>query len=356
MTTALAVLFTISLIILVHEWGHFFVARSVGVKVERFSIGFGPRLFGITRKGTEYAVCLFPLGGYVKMAGDETLGQPTHPWEYRARPLGQRMRIILAGPLVNYLLGYILFVLVFTLGTPVFTSKVGEVTQGSPAQSVGLKSGDRILSINGERVETWEGVARRIHSQTSLIHLEVERDGSVVSFSVYPNVEEQSNLLGGKVRVGRIGIKASDEFETFRYPFFQAIVKAGERIWFLTVVTLQTFWYIASGSLPIKESLTGPIGIFSLTSAVAEQGLLPLLHLVAVLSTSLGLFNLFPVPVLDGGHLLFLFIEKLRGSPISLRVQEAMTKVGLVLLLLLLVVVTYNDLIRYGFVGRILKW
>ncbi len=352
----LAFLITLSLIILVHEWGHFFVARRVGVRVERFAFGFGPRLVGITRGGTEYCICLFPFGGYVKMAGEADEEGPKKPWEYRARSIGERMGIVLAGPLVNYGLGFVLFLLVFLVGVPVLTTRIGQVLEGYPAIEAGLQPGDRILAINDKPMENWEEVTRTIHAQTESVTLSLEREGQPLTLTLQPRVEEVTNLLGVKVRMGMVGITPADEVRIQRYPLHEAVFKAGQRVWTLTSLTLQAFWRILTGGLPVKDTITGPIGIFHLTSAIAEQGWISLLQFIAVLSTSLGLFNLMPIPVLDGGHFLFLLIERLKGKPVSLRIQEAMTRVGLGLLLLLLVVVTYNDLEKFKIADRILPF
>lgn len=354
----LAFLLTLSLIILVHEWGHFIVARRIGVKVERFSFGFGPRLLGIVRGGTDYCVCLFPFGGYVKMAGESlesALEEPKKPWEYRARSVGERMRIVLAGPLINYGLGFILFFFIFLVGAPVLTTQVGQVMEGYPAFEAGLKAADRILAINGRSMENWEEVTQAIHAERKRVDLDLERGGERLRLSVVPKVEEVNNLLGVKIRVGLIGITPSNEVVVHRYPVPQAFFKAAQRVWTLTDLTLRAFLRILTGGLSLKETVTGPIGIFHITSAVAEQGFISLLQFIAVLSTSLGLFNLLPIPVLDGGHLAFLLIERLRSKPVSLKVQETMTRIGLGLLLLLLVVVTYNDLEKFRFAERIFR-
>lgn len=357
MNSWLAFLITLSLIILVHEWGHFICARIIGVKVDRFSFGFGPLLLRWTRGGTEYALSLLPFGGYVKLAGESEDGPsaaPANPWEYRGRSVTERGAIVLAGPLINYGLGFSLFFLVFMTGAPVFTSRVGHVLKGYPAAEAGLLEGDRILAVNGKPVDVWEQMTLAIQSQPDAVTLMVERAGKVFPQEVRPRVMERTNLFGRKIRTGMVGITPSDEVRIQRYPPLRAFLKAGCQVWFLTRATLQSLWAIVTGGLSLKESFTGPIGIFYITSSAAEQGIAPLLQLIAVLSASIGLFNLLPIPVLDGGHLLFLLLEKLRGRAVSLRIQEAMTRVGLGLLLLLLAVVTYNDLLRFNISGRIM--
>ena len=357
MSPWLAFIVTLSLIILVHEMGHFFMARAVGVKVERFSLGFGPRLARVTRGGTEYVLSLFPFGGYVKRAGElgGEEGRPKRPWEYRARSVGERMAIVFAGPFINYGVGFMLFFLIFLWGAPVLTATIGEVLKGYPAEAAGLKKGDRILKVNGKPVDNWEEVTEAIHRQTESVTLDVQRESKVFDLTLAPKVNELSNLFGSRSRVGMIGITPSGETVTHRYPLLPALGKAAERVWGLTCLTLQALFRMATGGLSIKESVTGPIGIFYITSAVAEQGWVSLLQLIAVLSTSLGLFNLLPMPVLDGGHLAFLLVERVKGRPVSIRTQEVMTRVGLGLLLVLLVVVTYNDLIKFKIADRLFK-
>ncbi len=353
MISWLAFLVTLSLIILVHEWGHFVMARAIGVKVERFSFGFGPRVAGWTRRGTEYWLSLLPFGGYVKLAGEsEEGGGPAKPWEYRGRSIPERFAIVAAGPLINYLLGFLLFFVVFQIGAPVFTTRIGRVMEDYPAARAGLLAGDRVLAVNGAPVKTWEEMTRAIQRQTESVSLTLSREGTTFVKEIQPKVTERAGLFG-RTRVAMVGIVPSDEVQVQRYPAGEAFAKAGYQIGFLTRVTLQSLWGIATGGVSIKESVTGPIGIFHITATVAEQGVAPLLQLIAILSTSIGLFNLLPIPVLDGGHLAFLVAERFRGRPVGMRAQEAMTRVGLGLLLLLLAVVTYNDLLRFDVGGKI---
>ncbi|MBI3323410.1 MAG: RIP metalloprotease RseP [Candidatus Omnitrophica bacterium] len=349
----LAFLVTLSLIILVHEWGHFVVARAIGVKVERFSFGFGPRLAGWVRGGTEYWLSLLPFGGYVKLAGEaQESGRPAQTWEYRGRSILERIAIVAAGPAINYLLGFLLFFVVFQIGAPVFTTQVGQVMAGYPAADGGILPGDRILAVNGVPVKNWEEMTRAIQRQTHTVSLTVEREGKAFPKTLRPKVTERAGLFG-RARTAMVGIMPSDNAQVQRYPAGEAFRKAGTQVAFLTRVTLESLWGIATRRISLKESVTGPIGIFHITASVAEQGVTPLLWLIATLSTSIGLFNLLPVPVLDGGHLAFLVAERLRGRPVSMRAQEAMTRVGLGLLLLLLAVVTYNDFLRFDVGGRL---
>lgn len=355
----LAFLITLSLIILVHEWGHFAMARAIGVKVERFSFGFGPRLAAFRRGGTEYRVCLLPFGGYVKLAGEEAEDAPpaaSRSWEYRSRSVWERMSIVAAGPAVNYLLGWLLFWAVFLAGAPVYTPRIGQVIEDYPAAEAGLKPADRILEVAGRPVETWEEMTRAIRAQTGPIPLRIEREGEVFSETLEPAWVTHRNVLGREVRTPMIGVTPSKETTLQRYGFGAAALKAGERVWFLTRVTLLALWRLATGGLSLKDSFTGPIGIFYITSSVAEQGWAPLLQFIAVLSVCIGLFNILPIPILDGGHLLFLAIERVRGRAVSVRVQEGFLKVGLAFLLLLLVAVTYNDFIRFDVARKFLEF
>lgn len=353
MISWLAFIFTLGAIVMIHEWGHFIVARLVGVKVERFSFGFGPVIWKKQGVQTEYVLSLLPLGGYVKLAGetdDEKRGPPK-PWEYRGRPISDKAAIILAGPLINYGLGFTLFFTVFVFGTGTLTPRVGRLMQGYPAAAAGLQAGDLITAVNGQPIQTWEEMTRAVQNSPDGVTLAIDRAGTRFDKTIQPKISEQPPLFGKTKRIGMIGV----EVIVRRYSVPRAFVKAGQQVWLLTTSTIFSLWSIAAGSMPLKESFTGPIGIFQITASVAHQGIVPLLQLIAILSTSIGFFNLLPIPVLDGGHLLFLAVEKLRGRPVSERAQENCVKVGMGLLMALLVVVTYNDLVRMGLVGRIAR-
>jgi regulator of sigma E protease len=266
--------------------------------------------------------------------------------------VGERAAIVVAGPLVNTLLGFLLFTWIFLWGAPTLSTKVGTVLEGYPAMEAGLKAGDRIVAVNGKKVEGWEEVTRAIHAQTTSFDLTVEREGVSFTKALHPRIEEVTNLLGSRVRMGMVGITPSEEVQIRRYPPIQAVLKAAHQVFSLTHLTLRSLWRMVTGGLSIRESVTGPIGIFYITSSVAEQGFMSVLQLVGILSTSLGIFNLLPIPILDGGHLGFLLLEKARRRPVSPRFQEVMTRVGLGFLALLLVVVTYNDLVKFRVADR----
>jgi len=354
MTTVILIL-TLSILILVHEWGHFVVARWCGVRVERFSIGFGPVIFKRRAGETEYVLSLLPLGGYVKMAGEQTGERTGARWEYGTQSVGRRAGIVFAGPCVNYVTGTLLFILIFGLGFPALTPVVGQVLEGYPAAVAGLRPGDRILAVDDRPVDAWDAVTDRVRRQTSgaAVQLRIRRQGQEQIVTVQPKIRTGRTLWGHPVAVAVIGLTPSGEAHLVRYPWPRAIREGIARAWWLTVMTYQSLGQLVTGALSVKESLTGPIGIFYLTSSAAALGWRYVAQLFAVLSVSLAIFNLLPIPVLDGGHILFLGIERLRRRPVSVRAQEVMTQAGMGVLLGVLVLVTYNDVVKFQLVHRV---
>ena len=345
----------LSILVIVHEFGHFIVAKRTGVRVEKFSVGFGPEIFGITKGGTRYRISLIPLGGYVKLTGEtgeeELKGESC---EYLSRTVGERAKIIFAGPLLNYILAFLIFSFIFVIGYPTLTTKIGKVMPDYPGASAGVEAGDVILEINGQEVNYWEDVTNIVHTNKEPeIELLVERDGRLVDLKVAPKSQEVKTIFGSKKRIGLIGIMPSEEVVYVRHNVIKSVYMGGKKLIMLTYITYRALWASLTGAIPFKESITGPVGIFYITGQAARMGIVYLLHLMGILSASLAIFNLLPVPVLDGGHLLFLAIEKVRRRPISHRVQENITQVGLALIMCLMLFVFYNDFMRFGIFEKI---
>lgn len=348
-------LVVLGLLILIHEYGHFYFARALGVKVERFSIGFGPVVTRIQGKETEYCISAVPLGGYVKLAG-ETLQEGTTgaPWEFVTRPIWQRFLIIFAGPLSNYLLAFFVFWAIFMIGNPTLTNQVGQLLEGYPANQAGIQAGDRVLEVNGRKVQYWDDVSGEIRrNQGQPLELEIDRHGKMIQVTVTPRVEKRKNLLGQETQTPLIGISPKEEIVSVQYPLWEAMAMAAGKLLLFTQLTFKALWLMITGALPFKESVTGPIGIFYLASGAAKLGLVYVLQIIATISASLAIFNVLPIPVLDGGHLFFLAIEAIKRKPLSVRVQETMTRFGLVFLLLIMVFVFYNDFVRFGIIEKI---
>ncbi len=355
MLSLISFIAVLSVLVVVHEFGHFIVAKKTGVRVEKFSLGFGPELFGITKGGTRYLVSAIPLGGYVKLSGESPYEEiKGEKWEYLSKTVGERARIIFAGPLLNYLLAFFIFTFVFAVGSPTMTSKVGEVLEDYPGKAAGIKAGDRILEINSKEVKYWDDVTEIVHTNKAPeLELVIERDGRLMDLVVAPKPQELKTMFGSKKKVGLIGIAPSDEVIYVKYGIFKAIYMAGRKLVMLTYITYRSLWASITGAVPFKESMTGPVGIFYITGQAARLGFVYLLHLMAVISASLAIFNLLPLPVLDGGHILFLVIEKVRKKPLSYRLQENITQVGLALILCLMAFVFYNDFMRFGIFEKI---
>ena len=347
----------LSVLVMVHEFGHFIVARRLGVQVEKFSFGFGPKIFSVKKGETEYLVSAVPLGGYVKMAGDEPGENITgQKWEFLSRSVADRFKIIFAGPLLNYILAFLIFSVIFMFGSPTLTTEVGNLLKGYPAESQGIMVGDKILSIDGKAVKYWEDVTEIIHKHTGgAMVLSISRGGKVLDKPITPMVRRTKDIFGKEVSIALIGIAPSQKIESVRYGPLMSLRMGFKKLAQLTGMTYKALWSIVIGRLSLKESMTGPIGIFIITGQAAKLGFIYILQLMGLLSASLAIFNVLPLPVLDGGHIIFLIIERFRGKPISLKAQEAAANIGVSLLILLTIFVFYNDIMKFGIFDKIIK-
>ena len=345
----------LSVLIFAHEFGHFLAARSVGVRVEIFSFGFGPKLFSFRRGDTEYAISLVPLGGYVKMAGDDPAEGLTHQsWEFLSKTIGERFRVIIAGPLFNYILAFIIFSTIFMYGNPTLTTEIGSLLKGYPAEGAGLMVGDTIVAIDGVKVKYWEDATEIIRGRVDgPLLISLERAGAPLEIKVVPQIKETKDLFGKPVKIALIGIAPSQRIEKVRYGFFQAIGLGFNKLIGITVLTYKALFAIMTGQLSFKESMTGPIGIFIITGKAAELGIIYIFHLMALLSASLAIFNVLPFPVLDGGHIIFLALEKIRKKPLSAKAQEQVSNAGIAFLITLTVFVFYSDIIKFGIFEKV---
>ncbi len=348
MLTLLLFLFILSLLIVVHEFGHFIMARKMGVKVEKFSLGFGTQLFRKKTKETEYIVSAVPLGGYVKLAGDNLEEYKGHSYEYYAKPPGKRFWIIFFGPLLNYVLGFLCFWIIFVVGYPALTARVGGLIDGFGAKDAGIEVGDRILSVDGKKVELWEDLQFIIQEKKpgSLVQISVLRDDKEYDFPVKLLEKQMDDPLGEKRKVGLLGITPYEEFVTSRHGAGESFMLAARKTWALTELTGKAIWRMLMLKLSIREA-TGPLGIFFITSKVAQQGMIAVLNLIGLISLSLAIFNLLPLPALDGGHILLLAIEKIRGRMLSVKAERVITQVGFTFIITLAIIVTYNDFLRF---------
>jgi regulator of sigma E protease len=351
--------FVLTVLVFVHEFGHFFVARRNGVRVDVFSIGFGPELFGWhDRAGTRWKFSAIPLGGYVKMFGDSdaSSGLPgaglaamtpdERDQSFHYKRLGQRTAIVAAGPAANFIFAVVVLALLFmTFGQPFTPAQVGQVQPGSAAEQAGIKRGDIIVSINGSAVHSFEDVQQDVRLNPGVtMTIVVKRDGRDISVEATPKRSQLTDRFGNRYEIGLLGI-AHKGIDYVRRDPATAIIQAGEQTWDLSLSTLKAMWQIAIGVRGTDE-LGGPLRIAQMSGDVAQGGVVAIVWFMAVLSINLGLINLFPIPVLDGGHLLFYAAEALRGKPLGQRAQEYGFRIGLALVLTLMVFATWNDLVH----------
>ncbi len=357
-TYVLPFLAILTILVFVHEMGHFLVARRNGVRVEVFSIGFGPELFGWTdRAKTRWKFSLIPLGGYVRMFGDaNAASQPSgdqaeltaeeREVSFHCKRLGQKAWIVAAGPLANFLFAIVLLAGLFaTVGQPFTPPVVGDVVPDSAAAKAGIMPGDRFVELDGSSIERFEDVQQIIRQNPERpVEVVVERDGREVVLSAVPTLTELTDNFGNKQTIGLLGVTRSG-VEYAKYDPFTALWRASRETAYLSVGTLQAVGQIIIGARSTEE-LGGPLRIAQMSGQVAETGIVTVIWFMAVLSINLGLINLFPIPMLDGGHLLFYGIEAARGRPLGERAQEYGFRIGLALVFSLIVFVTWNDLVH----------
>lgn len=344
-------------LVVLHEFGHLLVAKWCGVRVLRFSIGFGRRLATWRRGDTEYALSLLPLGGYVKLAGEQQHERANAPWEFLSKPVGIRALIVLAGPLVNALVSIVTLWAVLVIGYPELLPTVGRVMDNMPARIAGIQTDDHILAIDGHPVKTWDELTAIVHQAPQRpLEFQIDRGGTTLTVTVTPKVNEMKDPFGRTRTVGLVGIAPSGTFGTYRVGPLEAVGRTVKKELEWTGQIGLSLWSLFTGRVSMQDSLTGPIGIVYMTTEAARMGLTPLIYLVSLFSLSLAIFNLFPMPILDGGHLLFLALEKLRGRPLSLRVQERAAQVSLAALMLIAVLVCVNDIQRLGVVDKLREW
>ena len=359
-------LILITIVVFIHEYGHYYFAKKYGVGVTDFSIGFGREIFGWKDKsGTRWKICWIPLGGYVKFFGDRNVFSQAEQQQiinryneedrkklFILKPLYQRSIIVAAGPLANFALAIIIFTMINMLvGKDMTPAVIDEVQVDSPAYIAGLQKNDKIISIDNKKVESILEVSTFINISTSeRIEFTVLRNNQEVSLLVKPNLVEGKDSLGNTVKKRMIGIRLStlnNEFEKQPLGPSKAIYYSVKEVWFVTVTSLNYVGKMLTGSADSSQ-LGGPIRIAKITGQVAEYGIIPFLNIMAYISISLGLINLFPIPMLDGGHLMFYFFEKLLGKPLSQKTQEGFFRIGLFLLISLMFFVTFNDLKEIG--------
>jgi len=356
----------ILVVVFIHEYGHYYFAKKYGVKVTDFSIGFGKELFGWNDKlGTRWKICWIPLGGYVKFFGDRNVFSQSDQEEiikkyseeerkklFILKPLYQRSLIVAAGPIANFILAIVIFLFIYMFVGKDFTPAViNEVQKDSPAEVAGLMKNDVILEIDGTEVKSILDVSKLITLSTSdFIDFKVSRYDQDVLLKVKPNIVETEDNLGNKINKRMIGIMLgpyNNKVNHVKLGPAKALYYSLNEVYFVTISSLKYLGSILTGSGDSSQ-LGGPIRIAKITGQVAQFGIVPFLSIMAYISISLGLINLFPIPLLDGGHLMFYGFEKILGRPLSQKTQEGFFRIGMFLLLFIMFFATYNDLKDLG--------
>ncbi len=352
-TNIFAFVIVLGVLIFFHEFGHFLIARLFGVGVEKFSLGFGPRLIGKKIGITDYRISAIPLGGYVKMIGEEPdaeIAPEDIQLSFTHKHVAKRMLIVAAGPVFNILLAVLIFFGIFFFsGTLILKPSIGEVRLGSPAFEAGLKKGDLITAINGTAITSWDEMAEIINgSNGESIQLTFLRGDSTQDLWIVPEQTPAKNIFGENIQRFIIGITAARESYSKDLNFFQAFSESLIQSYRVTELMVVIIAKLLKGDIS-TDTLGGPIMIAQMAGDSAKAGVGSLIFFIALISINLAIINLLPIPVLDGGHLLFFLVEAIKGSPVSVKVREIAQQIGMFLLILLMILVFYNDITRIFF-------
>ncbi|MBI5633351.1 MAG: RIP metalloprotease RseP [Nitrospirae bacterium] len=343
----------LGILVFVHELGHFIFAKSLGIKVLKFSLGFGPKIIGRKYGETEYLLSAFPLGGYVKMLGqsdtpeeEEVISEEEKHRAYNFQPIWKRFCVVFSGPFFNLCFAVLIFFAVFINGVPYMLAEVGDITPNSPAAQQGVMKGDRVIEVDGRQIIRWDEMTEIIHEQPGKeLTIKIDRGGSILTLMVRPEKKVVKNLFGEDKEVGLIGIAPSGKTDIKKTGIISAFTLAVSRTWDISELTLVSMVKLVQRIIP-ADTIGGPIMIFQMAGQQASHGAMSFFTFMAVISINLGVLNLLPIPVLDGGHLLFMGIEAIRRKPLSDKVIIISQKVGLVLLLSLMAFAFYNDIVR----------
>ncbi len=356
-------IFVLSVVVFFHEFGHFIVARLCGVRVLVFSIGFGPELCGFNdRHGTRWKISAIPLGGYVKFFGDEnaasvpelprleSMSDAERAESFFFQPVRKRAAIVFAGPFANFILAIVIFAAIFGIyGKQSMTARVDQVQPDSAAAAAGFQSGDVVLAIDGKPIDDFADMQRVVsESAGDQLSIKIDRKGTDLVLKATPVLKEVKDNFGNVHRIGILGISRSMDADDMKFQPVsppQAIVMGAQETWFIVDRTLSYIGGVVVGR-ESADQLGGPARIAQISGQVAKIGFVALIHLVGVLSVSIGLLNLFPIPLLDGGHLLFYSIEAARGRPLSERAQEVGFRIGLAIVVVLMIFATFNDIVH----------
>ena len=356
-------LFVLSLVVFFHELGHFLVGRLCGVRILVFSIGFGPEIAGFNdRHGTRWKISAIPLGGYVKFFGDENAASVPDGTRLEAmspgdraqsfffQPVPKRAAIVAAGPIANFILAIVIFAGIFMVyGKQTMSSRVDAVQADSAAAAAGFQPGDVVVAIDGQAVDNFSDMQRIVsESAGETLDIKVDRKGAELVLQAKPALKVVKDNFGNVHRIGILGISRSMAAEDLKYQPVsppRAVVMGAQETWFVIDRTLSYIGGVVVGR-EAADQLGGPIRIAQISGQVATIGFVALIHLAAVLSVSIGLLNLFPIPLLDGGHLLFYSIEAMRGRPLSERAQEFGFRIGLAIVVMLMIFATFNDIVH----------
>jgi len=358
--TLISFIILLSILIFVHEFGHFIAARIAGVGVLKFSLGFGPKIIGKKIGETEYALSWIPLGGFVKLlgeSGNEELPPEDEKRSFFKQPVWKRMLIVLAGPVFNFLLAIVIFTVVFMYGLPNLTANIGEVQKDSAAFEAGMMHGDKIITLDGRKIILWEEIKPIIaDSKGKEIEAIVERGAERKHLLIKPRLSKAKNIWGEEESTYLIGVSPAGNTIIERRNPWDAVIGSISKTWDISKLTILAVVKMLEGVVS-PRTLGGPIFIAQASGAMAKEGIIPFILFMAILSINLGVINLFPIPVLDGGHIFFYLIEIVTRKEISVKVKEISQQIGFVALLMLMLFVIFIDIERLNikYVNDIMK-